>query len=165
MRVSRRPQNYLSRVKERVGRGCIASAQELSVGGRRSVLEGACRVGPGIIRRGRRSVSDGNGCVGPGMIRRGQRSVSDGAGCINPGIIRRGRRSVSGRAGCVCGGWRGRRLWIARRKVTLRRPRNYPLGPTETRWTGTLLGALLTAVTGEYKYRLPRRALPEVRYL
>ena len=34
----------------------------------------------------------------------------------------------------------------------------------ETRWTGTLRGALLTAFTGEYNYRLLRRALPEVRY-
>ena len=31
---------------------------------------------------------------------------------------------VTDRDGCVCGGWRGRRLWIACRKVTLRRPRN-----------------------------------------
>ena len=33
------------------------------------------------------------------------------------------------------------------------------------RWTGTLLGALLTAVAGEYKYSLPRHALLEVRDL
>ena len=30
------------------------------------------------------------------------------------------------------------------------------------RWTGTIRGALLTAVKGEYDYRLPRRALHEV---
>ena len=40
LRVSRRPWNYPSRAKERVGRGCLASAPELSVGG-----EGACRTG------------------------------------------------------------------------------------------------------------------------
>ena len=49
--------------------------------------------------------------------------------------------------------------------AVLRRPRNYPSGPTETRWTGTLRGAFLTAVAGEYNYSLLQRALPEVRDL
>ena len=49
----------------------VTSAPELSVGverarrGRRRVLNGACRVVPGIIRRGRGRASDVTGCVGP----------------------------------------------------------------------------------------------------
>ena len=42
MRVSRRPQNYPLRAKERVGQGCLALDPELFVGG-----EGACR--PGLV--------------------------------------------------------------------------------------------------------------------
>ena len=60
--------------------------------------------------------------------------------------------------------------------VTLRRPRNYPSGATEMRWTGTLLRhrnspseaketrrallktELLTSSQGEYKYHLSQRA-------
>ena len=54
---------------------------------------GACRVGPGIIRIGRESALDGTGFVGPGIIRRGRRSVLDGTGWAGPEIIRRGRRA------------------------------------------------------------------------
>ena len=104
--------------------------------------------------------------------------MSDRAGCVDPGIIRRGRRACQ--TGLVVstlelsvGGPGWLRLWgvagspsvDCSPKVTLHRPRNKPSGPTETRWTGTLRGALLTAVEGEYNYRLPRRALPEVRDL
>ena len=77
---------------------------------------GACRVGPGIIRRGQESASDGTSCVGPGIICRGRRSVSDGTGCAGPGIIRRGRRAC--RTGLVAltpelsvGGTGWLRLW------------------------------------------------------
>ena len=38
--VLRRPRNYPSRAKERVGRGCIVLSPELTVGG-----EGACQTG------------------------------------------------------------------------------------------------------------------------
>ena len=74
--------------------------------GRRSVSDGACRVGPGIIRRGAKE------CVGLDWLRRpqndllGAKSVSDGAGCINPRIIRRGTglvASVWGGGFVVCG--------------------------------------------------------------
>ena len=52
---------------------------------------GACRVGPRIIRQGQESVLDGTGCVVPGIIRQGRESVSDGTGCAGPGIILRGQ--------------------------------------------------------------------------
>ena len=84
----------------------VMSAPELSVGvervrqGRRRVLNGACRVVPGIILRGRGSPSDVTGCVGPSIIRRGRRSVFNVVCRFGPGIIRRGQESESAVSGC-----------------------------------------------------------------
>ena len=48
------------------------------------MLNGACCVGPKIIRRGRESASDGTGCVGPGIIRRGRRECRTGLVALTP---------------------------------------------------------------------------------
>ena len=87
---------------------------------------------------------------------------------VGQGLSRRPRNYLLGAKERVGRDWL--RLWgVAGAPSVDRSPKGdapsspeLTVGATETRWTVTLLRALLTAVAREYKYRLPRRAIPEV---
>ena len=139
--------------------GFVTSAPELFVGGKSARRTRLVALAPEL------SVG-GEGALRTGLVALAPELSVGGEERVGRDWLRRPWNYPSGdQVGCVCGGWQVRRLWIRSPRVTLRCPRNYPSGPTEMRWTGTLRRALLTAVAGEYNYRLLRRDLPEVRDL
>ena len=104
-------------------------------------------------------------CVGPRIIRGGPWSMLDGAGCVDPGIIRRGRRSVSDGAGCVCGGVAGAPSVDRLPKGDAPSSLELIVGPDRYAVDWYAPRSVTYSRRMGKQYRLPRRALPEVRDL